>query len=237
MNILQPGRNPPSSRKLPHFPVAYDRLYCVYLTYSSIPAVQHGHTMPSFDILPTTEFESTNRKRTVPRTHAVRALVARALDLFLDPFYLVLSTITITTTASFLFALLATTTSLRRLSAAWLEADDPFRIALCGSAFYGSAVLLVLYTYVTLSLPLPRGGVASSFAARVGRELWIYATVMSVLGGAVAPAIGVMALGSPSISAVNALMVGVVGMLVPGVVVRFLGAAGCALYKMWNVRL
>ncbi|RDX43539.1 hypothetical protein OH76DRAFT_1410065 [Lentinus brumalis] len=144
---------------------------------------------------------------------------------------------TITTAASFLFALLATTVSLHRLSAAWLEDDDPYRIALCGSAFYGSAVLLVLYTYVTLSLPLSRGGVASSFAARVGRELGIHATVMSVLGGAVAPAIGVMSLDSPDLSAVSALMVGVVGMLVPVVVVGLLGTAGYALYKLRNVCL
>ncbi|TFK89368.1 hypothetical protein K466DRAFT_564184 [Polyporus arcularius HHB13444] len=209
-----------------------------HLTPVTKTQYQRSSTMPSFDTLSTTtEFESASRKRTVPRTHAVRALVARALDLFLGPFYLVLSTITITITASFLFALLVTTASLHRLSAAWLQDDDPFRIALCGSAFYGSAVLLVLYTYITLSLPLSRGGVASSFAARVGREVGIHATVMSVLGGAVAPAIGVMALGSANLSAVNALMVGVVGMLVPVVVVGLLGTAGYALYKLRNVCL
>ena len=75
----------------------------------------------------------------------------------------------------------------------------------------------MLCTYVTLSVPRPPEksssiGSESEFPAPVRRELGILATVLSILGGSVAPAIGVVASATPELAVWDALILGFAGM-------------------------
>ena len=152
------------------------------------------------------------------RTHAVRILAARSLATLLAPFYLALWCAAATSISSFLFAGLAYRIFPRYLhSTAWLGTHDGHLVALYGCVLYGGAVALVLYTHVTLSVPPPPAtsssiGSESEFPAPVRRELGILATVLSVLGGSVAPAIGVVASATPELAVWDALILGFAGM-------------------------
>ena len=152
------------------------------------------------------------------RTGAVRMRTARLLATLLAPFYLALWCAAATCIASFLFAGLAYRISPRHLpSAAWPATHDGHLVALYGCVLYGSAVALVFYTHVTLSVPPPPAtsssiGSESEFPAPVRRELGILATVLSVLGGSVAPAIGVVASSTPELAVWDALILGFAGM-------------------------
>ncbi|RPD53139.1 hypothetical protein L227DRAFT_581641 [Lentinus tigrinus ALCF2SS1-6] len=180
----------------------------------------------------TLEVESARPTGTTSRIHTVRTLLVSVLGTLLAPFYLTLWCSSVTAVSSILYASIASIA----LPPAWFSAHNGYAVALRGSILYGIGLALALATHVTLSSPLAKKGTSSSqsFPAPVGREMGILATVLSVLGGSVAPAIGVVTLASTDVGAWDALVVGVVGMSMPVVALVLFAVVGYAVFRLQN---